>query len=726
MSFKPLFFGWTPFFLKLGIILFLGFGLQSIQAQQSIQNPSCFRDIKNYSPYLLTGQLTWKHQKRFFNCIWGLLDLVVVKKVIIHDASRDYFTREEVFRFFHLYLEYDKAQSHKITNSILTTKKLLVGGSIDKLRDQELEWIFRLIYDYRDAYYIINKQLPNLMKVFSSQESLHPEQRQRLLEQFKKSFERLHTAYKRENVIYRIQSSDISESKAPARFLQSLLEGLLFPKKEIQNWDLAFKTLYKSLNLALYYKTYFKESLPDIEKRYIQLETLNLFLDMIAENKQKGFPLNQMDQMLLSTFEVLENSSSFLSKFKDKDRLALMTRSMLCLSLKHPKGCKINSENQALHISFPDSKFILSDNQLVKQSLTQKEILFLTYEQIQALQKRIKDYQLSLQDIYSGFIEETALKHQFDQWLDTFFRWNKDRMYFGNFHSTTAVKKSVWLLHYKTLLSLFLDSYLPEGFFTDTKESIPIDTWQKIVSDFSPLMSIVFPAHNMEMKENFNQLFLIADQFLNSSDRDQKLNSKELMDLSIHLLSAFKQSQTAFEWISKHCDTNNIRDCSVQSLFENEKLLSPYPRFKDYIFTETKQKYFEKISLALEGIDGDNLSSMDFLPLFLLIQIMETNYYLLDKNKSFNLESSELLSLAHSLKEEVYINIPDVYSEEQALSYIMYSFKTGVIPFFTGSGLESLKFTHWHLHPESRKPFTITANEFHFLIFDLYNLYKKF
>ena len=699
--------------------------------------------MQSYAPHLSTGQLTKEQQNRFFDCVWGVLDLIVVKRMIVHDDSRDHFTREDIFRLFNDYFEYDKKTALQFTNFIFVGKKILVGGSIAQLKDQELALIFRLIDDYRNSYYIIHKQLPLLRNASKPQHKLSKEQIALILKKFKRSFKTLKTAYQRENVIYTIQDLNrygeyLNTNKEKTHHLfslfQGLFEGVLFPQTKIQdqNWDTAFKMLYKSLNLFLYYTAHFKDSLHDMEKRYIHLESANLFLDMISENPNQGFPVKSLDKMFLSAIGLLEGQSlsldRFLSKLKNKTHLALITRSILCFSLKHPKGCNVNRQASQIQVSFPDVEFTLSDGQFVKKDSDTKSILFLTSAQIQNMQKWLNDYQEGIQHIYYDLITETALKYQFDQWLDPFFGWNKDGIIFGAFDSTTSAEKSFWLLENQVFLSFFLESHTPKGFFSSTEQTISLKTWKQIFSDFSPMLSVLLdiPAHDSSIKQQANALFSLADQFLNSSDRNQSLNSKELLDLSVHLFSALKQSDRAFNEISKHCSKNNIKKCRVQTFFEEQKLLSAYPRFKEYIFKETQPTYYKKISLVLDSINENHFSSMDLLPLFFLIQVMETNYHLLDSNQSFNLEAHELLSFAHAFKNEVYANIPYIYSKKQAMSYIMYSFKTGVIPFFTGSDEAPIQFSHWHFHPESRKPFTITANEFHFLIFDLYNLYKQF
>ena len=705
--------------------------------------------MQNYAPHLASGQLSKEQQDRFFHCVWGVLDLIVVKRMIVHDDSRDHFTREEIFRLFNVYFEYDEETALKFRDFIFVAKKILVGGSSDKLKDKELAHLFNLIYDYRDAYYIIHKQLPLLRNAGQPGHSLSEEQKERLLKKFKRSLQGLQEAYQRENVVYTLSdlnhdgeylNTESSQTYLVSSLFQGLFEGVLFPqtKIEAQGWDTAFKMIYKGLNLYLYYKTHFKAGLTAMEKRYVQLQSAQLFLDIISENPDQGFPVKALDKILLSAVGLLEGQSPsldrWLSRLKNPNAMALITRSIVCFSLKRFSNCGAETDSESspelsqVQTSFPDTEFSFSEGQLLQKDLD-SPALFLTPAQIQYLQQWLTSYQEGIQHIYYGWIQETAVKHQFDQWLDPFFGWDAEgQIIFGSFDSKVSAQKSFWLLENQRVLSFFLGSYLPEDFFSSTQSRMSVKLWNQILSDFSPALSVLLgtPGQNASIKQQANALFSLADQFLNSSDKDDSLNSKELLDLSVHLFSALKQSQRLFQELSPVCQTEPISPCLAQKLLEDERLLSPYPRFQEYIFKQTRGRYQEKIQSVLGDIEGSAFSSMDLLPLFFLIQLMETNYHLLDSDQSFSLESRELLSLAHAFKNAVYVNIPYIHSEKQAVSYIMYSLKVGSLPFFTGSSEDPIKFSHWHLNPQSRKPFTITANDFHFLLFDLYNLYTKF
>ncbi|MDE0091750.1 MAG: hypothetical protein OXN83_00500, partial [Oligoflexia bacterium] len=137
-------------FKKISLVCFISFFSWTSFSEDSLfLKSSCFKDMKRYYPYLTEGELNWEQQQRFFHCLHGTLDLIVNKKLFTHDSSRDYFTREEIFRLFHSYFEYDAETSDRFVDRLLAVKKILIGGSMDRLKDSELSILYSLVYDYK-------------------------------------------------------------------------------------------------------------------------------------------------------------------------------------------------------------------------------------------------------------------------------------------------------------------------------------------------------------------------------------------------------------------------------------------------------------------------------------------------------------------------------------------------------------------------------------------------
>ena len=713
--------------------------------------------MNRYYPYLIKGELNWERQKRFFHCFRGALDLIVNKKIFIHDSSRDYFTREEIFKLFHFYFEYSVEKSHRLAGQLLAVKRMLIGGSVDRLKDKELSAFYNLIYDYRDAYFVIHKQIPVFIRAFTdSSYIISPEQKNKSLSQLKKSFKLLESAYKRENITYPIQDiylfghyfkqagllEDERKADRSFSFFHHLIGGLVYPHKpEIKKdqWDLFFNAFYKTAELFLYYKTYFVEGLSGLKSSYARLESARLFLSLLDSGSAGSFPLKNLDDLLSVLVSFFEEQTegdtiqNIFSSLKNKEVVRLFTRTLVCFSLKKA-GSKADcssewkKDSSVVTVSFPDSQFqIFPDRIQARPSGSSK--MFLSADIQAKLNQWIHDYKTDLFHLHQGAVNDTALRYQLDHWLDSFFSWDEGgRVKFGAFYPSDNKNKVYEMLNYKSFLSLFFSSYLPESYFSHEEKEISFDIWKDMVSQVSPLLVMLSgnQGYKPSWKKSFYDLFYIADSFLNSADKNERLSSRELIDLTVHLLSAVQNSQQAFDRVSDFCGSNLNRSCIASAVLKEPDILSVYPRFQKYIFSFKEPVYKEKILEVLGEFEPSAFTSFKLAPLFFLIQSMELNYHIIDQDQSFNLESDELLLYSKRFTDDIMKQVPFVFNSNQALSYLMYSFKAGIIPFFTGSDFDTVHYTHWHLSSKRKQDFTITPNDFHLLVFDFYNLYKRF
>ena len=746
------------FFKKALLISFFVFFSSVVFSEQGnnlFLQSSCVKDIRGYYPYLAKGQLNWEQQKRFFHCLHGILDLIINKKIFVHDSNRDYFTKAEVFKLFHLYFKYDKETANRFTKQLLAIKRILIGGSVDQLKDKELSTLFNLIYDYKDAYFIAHKQFPTLNQILEGKSgAITTEERLKVLKQFKKAFALLESAYKRENITYPIQDiyrygeyfkqmgllENDQKTVMFFTFIHNLIEGTVFPKTEIESsqWETVFDVFYKSLDLFLYYNTYFTENLSDLQSDYIKLESGRLFLSLLSNNSHKGFPLNNLDKMLyilVSFFDEQPKSSSsqnLFAKLKNKRNIHFFTRTLACFSFNSlaQTNCSTDWKKNPFTVvfSFPDSKVQFFPERIEAQSISNSSKMFLSSKTIELLNNWIQTYKTDLFDLYNGHFADLAHYYRFEHWMDQYFGWNEDeRIQFGSFYPHGDQEKARQMLSYKALLSLLFSSYLPTGYFSSDENQISFKVWKNMVRQVSPLLVVLSGSkgYKPEWKQTFDSFFQLADSFVNSSNKDQNLSSKELIDLMAHLVSAVKSSQIAFDRISEFCGSDLDSFCAATAIVKEPDILSAYPRFQEYIFDFKETAYTEKIQKALGEVNND-FSSFKLMPLFFLIQSMEVNYHIIDRNQSFNLESNELLLFVKRFQNDILEQIPYVFNSEQALSYLMYSFKTGNIPYFTGSDFEPVRYTNWHLSSKRHQEFTVAPNDFHFLVFDFYNLYKRF
>jgi len=730
---------------------------------------TCFKDMRRYYPGLINGSLDWPKQERFFSCIRGILELVVEDGVFTHDPGRDYFTKEDIFRIFNMYLEYSPDFSSFLTERVFIIKKVLIGGSVDRLKDQELRSFYNLMDDYLKIYYLIHKQIPVLKRVFNEEAfGITPEQQKKALSQIRKSFALLEQAYIRENVAYQIddlyrygkyfensQLIGVGNGKTVKQsffFLHNLFEGLFFPKKEIrkEDWRAALRSLYNAIKLFIHYKTYFVErTFAPGERAYRILRSSEILISSLRAGKTtanlmgspKGFPLRNLDQMLSVLFSFLNqtglvaSANSFFANFSPDQSIPLLTRTLNCFSLDSSpeKSCKSewgsNPSSFVVTLRFSDHRFDIFPDRIESRQ-TGGLSSFIEWEKLDALKQWLADYRRSAFDIHRGRVRLVAENRQFDHWLYSFFGWEKNaRIEFGSFRSSENYEKFYQLLHYQAFLPLLFSSYLPESFFSsDEKElpSISFKTWKHIIQDISPTLAVLTGAkgYDSSWRSSLYNLFHFADSFLYSSNRDENLNVRELIDLIVHLLEGMKTVKLAYDKLSNKCVKPLKASCAVKNILQDQEILAACPRFQQYLFNSQMAKYWKRMTDMLGGPEKP-VQAFSLLPLFVLIQTAELNYELIDKNHSFNLESEELSLFAKKHENQLADAIPYVSTTDQAHSYLMYSFKTGNIPFFMGEPFAPVELVNWHLDPKSRRPFTITPNEFHFLVFDFYSLYQK-
>lgn len=719
--------------------------------------------MRTYYPGLLTGSLPWSYQKRFFECLHDTIELFVHKDIFTHDPDRDHFTRTEIFRMFNIYYEYDEETSAQLRNIVFAFKKILIGGSVDQLKDKELLTLSHLINDYKEIYFILHKAIPIFLKAFS-EDSLTPKEKDKALDQVRKAMVLLNQAYQRENIVYPIEdiykyaeylyeAQLISEEAFPLfqkgfLFLHNLLEGLFAPKKQIEgkDWDKFFRALYKNIELFLHYKTYFDGNISSGVYTYRIIESLEIFISLLQIREPKGYPLKNLDEMLsifMSFFDT--NSSSAAGKiFASLQRpqaIPLLTRMFFCFSLTDSdsqKECQSHWERgdspSIVTISFKDSEFKIFSDKIERKQLSESPFI-IGSDKLNRLRDWLLDYGQGILKIYSDQFQETARQYLFDHWLNPFFGWEEwsSRIKFGSLHTEDQKEKAVQILSYQMFLSLLFSSYAPEGFFSSDKGdrvSIPLPTWEDMAEDMTPAFFVLSgeESYDSSWRASLESLFSFADSFLYSSNQDDLLEAGELIDLTVHLLESVKTEQIAYNKIFKSCGEDPSIDCIVEVILSDQDVLSAYPRFQSHLFRTQMRKYTERIKSILEGQKNSKNRTVSLLPIFLLIQAIELNYALIDKDQSFQLDSDELLSVAKDF-EELIMKIPQVANNSQARAYLMYSFKTGYIPFYTGEKWTPLEFVHWyfqHKNRETYEAFRVSPNQFHHLLFDFYRLYQKY
>ena len=740
---------------------------------------SCFREIKAYYPKIFEGALPRRQQKRFFRCIHDALELVVEKKIFGHDASRDHFTKGEIYRLFNEYFSFPPAQAERFVSRLFIAKKILAGGKIDQLADRELALIYRLTYDYERAYKAFQKAIPVFRGLFFGQPAvrLEPRRLDWLLKKTEKTLEILKKAYQREGAVYHLSGLDHTHRhlyeaglaneegrrmwRGYSRFFHLWIHGI-FPEAAIRaaGWPGFFRSFHLLLSQFAYYRNYIQgESAFHPRVLPASLTSLRLFAASLTdpEEPERGFPLKHLDEMLFLMMSAARGPEPpgrpaagpglFDSIAKHEGRpLSLLARTLACFSLPPLPppglcGAQWGSDSAgSVTMVFPDGEYTLYEDRQ-EWSLSQAEPFDISPRQLEHLDRWMAGYIDGLESIQSAqapqSVHALAQGLLFDQWLDPFFGETSDgRISFGNFDLPHGPKTSMALrlLNYQALLQLFLSSYgggQAERLFSPAggeaaAPGLDLKAWRRAVSEISPaLASLQKDGYRYEWRARLNSLFEHADYFLNSSDRNGALSGRELIDLAAHFLAAMGNSAAAFNRLAALCGAAPSAACAIQNLLSDEAILLPFPLLKSYLSVYGAEKH----RAGAEALFREEplKESSDLMAFFLLSQMLEMNFYLFDTDQSRYLEDNEIQLFISGFEEKTAAAVPHIYNSSQARSFLMYSFKTGLIPFLKeeGGAFLPVHFLNWHLRPESRGNFRALRGDVYSLGMDFYSLYQK-
>lgn len=753
-------------FFKKIFISFIFLILPSISVSQIFTTEfTCFTDIKKFSPEFLTGSLSLKKQKRLFRCLHDTLQLWVEKEIFIHDSRRDHFIKPEIFKMFNNYFKYDKETSQLLTKKIFIIKKLLIGGSVDELKDQEIQTLYRLIKHYEDIYFILNKTFPIIKKTFHSKDltQITLEEKTKALNKLSNAFTLLYRAYKKESINYSLkdigkyagylhEAQWITKDQIPFMkqffsFIQNMLEGVIYPKTHIsqEDWRVVLQALHIHAELFFYHKTYITKTTSQKELIYRIIEMGKIFLSLlkISPSMQKeGFPLNNLDSMLstmLSFIHASTQGNTFISKIFKSQAVPLFTRTASCFSVNTDKNKPCTSKwnyktsDPIVTLSFSDSTFVVSSDKITKILKPKSPSMMLKADTWKFLTTWLQNYKKHFLNIHKGDISKVFKKYENDHLFLSFFGLKnlKSRVEFGFMYENNLQTKAHYLLNHQMFTSLLFSSYLPKDFFSSDsskQNSLSYETWTQMVRDISPLFLILQgnSGYKVTWKKSLLNLFNFSDSFLYSSNRDGYLNSKEFTEMVMHALEGIKTEQLALNFIHRECGLDASSQCAINTLISQKSILSVYPKFQKTILNpELKQAYIKRISKIIET-DKQDKTQWNLIPLFVLIQSMELNYNFIDINQSSKLDLKELSIFAQKFEEQLVEKIFYLSNRDQAKAYLIYMFKTGDIPFFDKQALTPLQFTKWYIQYK-KKPqnFTIDAKEFYLFLLDLYILFQN-
>ncbi len=720
-----------------------------------IEDSTCLKEMKTYYPLLRSGQLHWEKQERFFRCVHDSLELIVVNKIFTHDPARDYFTKAEIFKMFHVHFKLEDSLSQDLVNNLFLIKHFIVGGEMNQLSDKELKNIYELVDVYRDFYYIIHKRIGTINKILQleNRNEVLEEEFQFTLLKLEEGFRFLEKSYQEKNITYKLgdfnhlfsyleeYNQNAPDWKKYSQFLKLWIQGLLSSKTHIEGkvWNNFLSSFHQIISMFLHYKRYIVESnvsRPEIVSR--GLKNLEYFVSALSfvesSQEKKGFPINNVDKMLSMMISLSKDQFQPFGDWpvletEKKNPIPLFTRSLVCFVFKknQSKNCsyKVGGGNfLSLEYHFPDGIFQFYQDR--QKWLPQKETTFeVLPSQLKSIKKWLSDYNEGYERLFQGQSERVSKLYKFDHWLESSFGETEtdSRIIFYPLSSPSTFNKLPYrLLNYRLLSDLFLSRYKEDKW----GYKLSFRNWKNVVDEVLPvLLSFESEGYDFSLRSQLIGLFDYADRFLNSSNGDQSLNEVEILDLIVHVMSAIENSKYAYNKIIHSCSNALKASCVGTKIFEKD-IMQPFPRLQSYLLNDNLNMYRLGTQKLLEDRSPLEKSS-DLIDVFLILQMLEVNFQLNDKNGNIRLDNQEIFQIVKKISDRLVHSIPHIKDLSQSQSFIMYSFKTGRIPFLKedGESFHSLKFLNWYMNRKNEM-FDISKDEFYSTTLKFYRLYRDY
>lgn len=193
---------------------------------------SCVTEMQSCYTSLLRGSASHKTREDFFTALYDGLKLFSER----HDSdkNKDHFSTEDISKFFYYDRGVNPVRAWEFAVKSLIIKKILIGGSVDKLTKKELQQLINLVYDYESFFIHIQKRISFFHAVLKgSSFSISPADFKKSVQRLQWAFKTMLQAYRREGVSYSV--SDFHQIDEYARVLNYDSQDFLIILKRIQS-----------------------------------------------------------------------------------------------------------------------------------------------------------------------------------------------------------------------------------------------------------------------------------------------------------------------------------------------------------------------------------------------------------------------------------------------------------------------------------------------------------
>lgn len=526
-------------------------------------------------------------------------------------------------------------------------------------------------------------------------------------------------------------------------FLHFWGTGVFSGPIEGRNWNYFIGSFNHIISLFIRYQVYiagrdvFNPRVFSVVLKSIS-EAIDAIMYVRHNPGRKGFPASHLEGLIRTVLSQADSEDDFsesplshLVDEKNKDSLSFITRALICFSLPPvPSVCKIISSQKKsepfMSFLFPDGKYFFQRNDTRKWVPFKNKIFSVTPDQLRSLTIWLGEFRhwINFMEING---EAVANYYRFSHWLNGFFGQDrKKRIRFGYVSSEESEFSLFYsLLNYSAFLKFFIAPYLKLDSEAETLSIGPSD-WARFTEEMFPILAVLFQInYNDGLKKLSPALFEYGDLLLNSSNKNGKLEVSEVLDLTVHLVSAQQSSHVSFSLLKESCGELLENSCISEELFFNPQILENFPHFRKY-FLSVKAKDF--IFPTRELLPATVQESYELLPFFLIVQLTELLFHKYDFNKSLKIELQEFQELAQGLASKMTKAIPHLNNKEHGEQYLRYAMVEGNFPFLMEKGdiFSSIKFNHWVMHPKEYEDIPILKHQLFVFFVNLYNLGNRF
>ena len=192
----------------------------------------CTTEMQSCYTSLLKGSASHKTRENFFTALYDGLQLFSER----HDSdkNKDHFTTEDISKFFYYDRDFSPVRAWESAVKSLIIKKILIGGSVDKLTKEELQQLINLVYDYENFFIHIKNRISFFHAVLTGESfSISTANFNRSIERLQWAFTTLLQAYRREKVSYSV--SDFHQIDDYAQVLNYSSQDFLIILRRIQS-----------------------------------------------------------------------------------------------------------------------------------------------------------------------------------------------------------------------------------------------------------------------------------------------------------------------------------------------------------------------------------------------------------------------------------------------------------------------------------------------------------